>query len=56
MAPAQGSAAAARTGAGDPGRQQQPSGLAAMAAARKLIRTGQMTLTVDELSDRRPTR
>src|SRR5687768_1122821 len=27
--------------------QQQPSGLAAMAAARKLIRTGQMTLTVD---------
>jgi hypothetical protein len=30
-----------------PGVQQQPSGLAAMAAARKLIRTGQMTLTVD---------
>ena len=27
--------------------QQQPSGLAAMAAARKLIRTGQITLTVD---------
>lgn len=27
--------------------QQAPSGLAAMAAARKLIRTGQMTLTVD---------
>jgi Domain of unknown function (DUF4349) len=29
------------------GQAQQPSGLAAMAAARKLIRTGQMTLTVD---------
>ena len=31
---------------GTPG-QQTPSGLAAMAAARKLIRTGQMTLTVE---------
>jgi hypothetical protein len=38
-----GGAAPAAPGPG----QQQPSGLAAMAAARKLIRTGQMTLTVD---------
>jgi hypothetical protein len=38
--------AGAPPAAPEPG-QQRPSGLAAMAAARKLIRTGQMTLTVD---------
>src|SRR5262245_27177559 len=53
-APAEQAAARAQGGAAQPGAppatvpgQPAPSGLAAMAAARKLIRTGQITLTVE---------